>query len=270
MNIEKEKFKAKVSLYDVASHYTTIKTHGKLTYFLCPFHNDKHIGSAYFYNDRDKFICHSCGASGDVLTLLSGFTHIPLSETNELLEKGVSDLGINRDDVLRDRDSALPRNTHKYPLTETEHDLLFGPILKNEAYHQYSYREIRQMCKLNYSQYIKSVCQGSRIFYRKALSIIRQYESSPRSKEELWETVNALVLIEDTGLREHLKEIETSQIQDMKKFYLALISYPFDAIQFWKAYISTQLKLLKKALPEKAYLKEIAFRRKIFSSSKKE
>lgn len=69
---------------------------------VCPFHNDKHLGSCRVYRDTNTFYCEACQTSGDALKLASGYMDIPLSRMNELLEEIVSRFGINRDSVTVD------------------------------------------------------------------------------------------------------------------------------------------------------------------------
>lgn len=42
---------------------------GKRFWILCPFHNDRHVGSA-FINENGYFKCFACGEDGDVFTLV--------------------------------------------------------------------------------------------------------------------------------------------------------------------------------------------------------
>ena len=101
--IAKEKVKAVLDNMDVAEVFSgQINTRPKQPLIICPFHNDKHLGSCRVYRDTNTFYCEACQTSGDALKLASGYMDIPLSRMNELLEEIVSRFGINRDSVTVD------------------------------------------------------------------------------------------------------------------------------------------------------------------------
>lgn len=264
-HISKEKVKNALTLYDVASHYTDVKTKGKITYFLCPFHNDKHIGSTYFYNDKDKFICHSCGAKGDVLTLASGFTQIPLSEMDRLLEQIINDFGLIREHFISDDFVNNPANMHKYPLDETEHYLLFGPNCEKEEFKDlYSFFSIKNKCKTDYSQYIKNVRIGSRIFYRKCIEKIIKYRLNENNKNTKWDEINLFMLLNDAKVIDTFSKEPVNDDMITKRFLKVLQTKPFNIYDYYTSLASVQLRLLKKALPVNSYKREVAVRKKMF------
>ena len=101
--IAKEKVKAVLDIMDVAEVFSgQINTRPNQPLIICPFHNDKHLGSCRVYRDTNTFYCEACQTSGDALKLASGYMDIPLSRMNELLEEIVSRFGINRDSVTVD------------------------------------------------------------------------------------------------------------------------------------------------------------------------
>ena len=101
--IAKEKVKAVLDIMDVAEVFSgQINTRPKQPLIICPFHDDKHLGSCRVYRDTNTFYCEACQTSGDALKLASGYMDIPLSRMNELLEEIVSRFGINRDSVTVD------------------------------------------------------------------------------------------------------------------------------------------------------------------------
>lgn len=101
--IAKEKVKAVLDIMDVAEVFSgQINTRPKQPLIICPFHNDKHLGSCRVYRDTNTFYCEACQTSGDALKLASGYMDIPLSRMNELLEEIVSRFSINRDSVTVD------------------------------------------------------------------------------------------------------------------------------------------------------------------------
>ena len=98
--ISKEKVKEVLDIMDVAHAFSgAINERPRQPLILCPFHNDKHLGSCRVYRDTNTFFCESCQTGGDVLKLASGYMEIPLSDMNELLEAIVSTFGIFRESV---------------------------------------------------------------------------------------------------------------------------------------------------------------------------
>lgn len=76
---------------------------------ICPFHEDKNLGSCRIYPDTNTFRCEACGVQEDMLKLASGYLGISTSNMNELLERPVSEFGIPRRDVLSDYTGASQR-----------------------------------------------------------------------------------------------------------------------------------------------------------------
>ena len=101
--IAKDKVKDILDIMDVAEAFSgQINTRPKQPLIICPFHNDKHLGSCRIYTDTNTFYCEACQTSGDALKLASGYMDIPLSRMNELLEEIVRRFGINRETVTVD------------------------------------------------------------------------------------------------------------------------------------------------------------------------
>lgn len=103
MPISKEKVKDQLSILEVSQKYSpkmNEKTRRPL--ILCPFHEDKNLGSCRIYTDTNTFKCESCGAHGDMLKLASGYLNIPLSDMTSLLEKLVCEFGLSVDTVRVD------------------------------------------------------------------------------------------------------------------------------------------------------------------------
>ena len=99
--ISKEKVKDCISILEVAQVYSPkINERAKKPLIICPFHEDRNLGSCRIYPDTNTFKCEACGAHGDTLKLASGYLGIKLSEMNALLEKLVSEFGIIRDTVV--------------------------------------------------------------------------------------------------------------------------------------------------------------------------
>ena len=82
-----EKVKSSITPKDVARQYGIQVTHNHM--ICCPFHNDKHPSMKL--ND-DYFYCFGCGASGDVIDLVSALFEIsPIDAVQKLAD----DFGID-------------------------------------------------------------------------------------------------------------------------------------------------------------------------------
>ena len=94
----KEKVKETVSILEVARKYSPqINEHAKRPKIICPFHEDRHLGSCRIFTDTNTFKREACGAHGDTLTLASGYLGIKPAALNELLEKIVAEFSIITD-----------------------------------------------------------------------------------------------------------------------------------------------------------------------------
>lgn len=101
--ISKEKVKDAISILDVAEKYSDrINKRPRQPQILCPFHEDRHLGSCRIYTDTNTFKCESCGAHGDTLTLAAGYLGMKNSALNELLEALICEFGIQRESVQVD------------------------------------------------------------------------------------------------------------------------------------------------------------------------
>ena len=94
----KEKVKEAVSILEVARKYSPqINERAKRPKIICPFHEDRHLGSCRIFTDTNTFKCEAYGAHGDTLTLASGYLGIKPTALNELLEKIVDEFSIITD-----------------------------------------------------------------------------------------------------------------------------------------------------------------------------
>lgn len=98
--ISKEKLKEHISILEVAQAYSPkINERVRKPLIICPFHEDRNLGSCRIYPDTNTFKCEACGAHGDTLKLASGYLNIDLSEMHVLLEKLVSEFGLIKETV---------------------------------------------------------------------------------------------------------------------------------------------------------------------------
>lgn len=125
--ISKEKVKAVLDIMAVAHAFSgQINTRPKQPLILCPFHDDKNLGSCRVYTDTNTFYCESCKASGDALKLASGYMGIPLNQMNELLEEVVSRFGISRESVTAESTKKPTINKKSLLSVEAYQFLNFG------------------------------------------------------------------------------------------------------------------------------------------------
>ena len=107
----KRKVMEQISILDISRMYSPkIREKTKRPLIICPFHDDKNLGSCRIFPDTNTFKCEACGAHGDSLKLASGYLDIKTSEMNELLEKLVIDFALPRSCVETDY-SGLRENT---------------------------------------------------------------------------------------------------------------------------------------------------------------
>ena len=77
------RIKAAASIVDVISDFRELHKHGQDYDCLCPFHDDRHMGSFKVSARLNTYKCFSCGASGDSIDFL--MRHEGLSYTEALL-----------------------------------------------------------------------------------------------------------------------------------------------------------------------------------------
>jgi DNA primase len=77
-----------VDVRELLDHYNIDyedDVHQKEISFLCPFHDDQTLGSAYFDEFKGVFNCFSCGAGGNVFQFVSQMETCTVSEAEQLL-----------------------------------------------------------------------------------------------------------------------------------------------------------------------------------------
>lgn len=95
MPISKEKLKDRLTILEVAQKYSPkINERTRRPLIICPFHEDRNLGSCRIFPETNTFKCEACGAHGDTLKLASGYLDIDLSDMNDLLEKIVKEFEI--------------------------------------------------------------------------------------------------------------------------------------------------------------------------------
>ena len=69
-NLTAQKIKDAASVVDVIGDFYDLKKKGTKYMCLCPFHNDRHIGSFVISPRKNTYSCYSCGAHGDAIQFL--------------------------------------------------------------------------------------------------------------------------------------------------------------------------------------------------------
>ena len=83
MPISKEKLKDRLTILEVAQKYSPkINERTRRPLIICPFHEDRNLGSCRIFPETNTFKCEACGAHGDTLKLASGYLDIDLSDMN--------------------------------------------------------------------------------------------------------------------------------------------------------------------------------------------
>ena len=70
----------KADIVEVASHYLKLTKKGNNYTALCPFHNDKSLGSFYINQEKQIFKCFSCGMAGNALNFIKEIENISWKE----------------------------------------------------------------------------------------------------------------------------------------------------------------------------------------------
>ncbi len=159
--ISKAKLKDYIPILEVARKYSPkIRENTRRPLIICPFHQDKNLGSCRIYTDTNTFKCESCGAHGDMLKLASGYLGIDISNLNELLETLITEFGIPKEFVTVDEN---PRNFVKQKPIER-----LSPEEYIELLHDDHYRIPIRFEEIEYEpgdiDYVP--CEYANIYYR--------------------------------------------------------------------------------------------------------
>lgn len=71
-----QKIKDAANIVDVISDFLTLKKKGVNYQCLCPFHDDKHMGSFVVHPARNCYVCFSCDAKGGTIDFLMNYQHL--------------------------------------------------------------------------------------------------------------------------------------------------------------------------------------------------
>ena len=113
-------------LIDFYSNETRVR--GNIQHFICPFHDDKRLGSTMAYLDKNDFCCHACGVGGSVEKLAVQFAKKmhPQDADNfdAILDHIVEDLNIPRETVVNGNWNG--EHTERETVDETLYTKMFG------------------------------------------------------------------------------------------------------------------------------------------------
>lgn len=266
--LDKTKIKDALTIPDVVKLYSSkYKVRNKTIVFLCPFHNDQHLGSCWAYSDSHVFKCSSCGEKADVLKLVSAYTGIAVSDMNSLLDRIVSDFGLCRESFLAESSitTKVTYITPSDPLNDMEYARLTGSSVikcykhdetdnlpkKTSNYDQYDTIYFSSLRKRDYKKYESEICIRSRIIWRKL------HELSLRAQIEHNISSEIIQIIEKARL------YEISDIINNCSHTIEALRQRASSSDLISAIICDNEELLKKSLSEEAYNKEIALRRRL-------
>ena len=86
-----------LDISQIVGRYVALKLHGKHHEGLCPFHQDKHIGSFVVTDKKGTYHCFSCGAHGDGIKFVQEHLMISFPEAVKTI---AADNGISIEDDL--------------------------------------------------------------------------------------------------------------------------------------------------------------------------
>ena len=69
-NLTLRRIKEAASIVDVIGDFYELRKKGQDYQCLCPFHNDRHLGSFVVSPKRNTYTCFACGAHGDAIEFL--------------------------------------------------------------------------------------------------------------------------------------------------------------------------------------------------------
>jgi len=81
-----------------------IQMSGKKPQIICPCHDDQRFGSCYLDTERKTFRCYSCGAKGDIFTLVQAALNISFPEAKAVVAEtcgGTAQFEMSGEDIKR-------------------------------------------------------------------------------------------------------------------------------------------------------------------------
>ena len=86
-NLTIEKIKSAASIVDVIGDFYELRKNGKDYTCLCPFHEDRHLGSFKVSPTKNCYTCFSCGEHGKPLDFLMKHEHLSFIDAIRWLGK---------------------------------------------------------------------------------------------------------------------------------------------------------------------------------------
>lgn len=80
-----QRIKDAASIVDVVGAYVQLKRKGKDYLGLCPFHNDRHLGSFVVSPSRGTYHCFACEAGGDAISFVQKMEHVDFIKACQIL-----------------------------------------------------------------------------------------------------------------------------------------------------------------------------------------
>lgn len=114
-----------VKISDVIGRYVALKPHNGNYLCLCPFHNDRKVGSFVVFPKTNRFKCFACGEAGDAIDFVSKIAGISSYEAAITIASDFNLITADELDFLQERkDRSLRFNSQKLVLLPKEQTFL--------------------------------------------------------------------------------------------------------------------------------------------------
>jgi hypothetical protein len=95
--------------------------------YLCPFHDDHDVGSAFFNDEKELYHCFSCGEGGNLIEFIAKLEECSNGDASTLLNNGFKKHGTYS---LEATQLALSRKIHSAPSSSAYQQLAEGVVTR--------------------------------------------------------------------------------------------------------------------------------------------
>ena len=106
------------------------RTHGRRESFLCPCHDDNHLGSCFVNAKRNRWHCYACGAGGDVISLVRNVNGMSFESACSWISRNILGEQMDADISVPRRKTLSPRLLTLIGLSPED-----GPVYVTEAHY---------------------------------------------------------------------------------------------------------------------------------------
>lgn len=179
-------------------HY---KTKGTKFWLLCPFHDDKNIGSA-FIGSNGRFHCFSCNKDGDIFDVVMAANRCSFGEAAAFLASLFGGIEFFE---LNDRETHLERSYKKYRLSSEELNALRIPkeinlrplyVYDEKMFEDFIAKRSNEMIK-KYNYILKNFCSRDGKDAYKLYELFGEDTSSYMYSELKTETLRRICICQD-------------------------------------------------------------------------